>query len=41
MPLSGHGRNKGRPLKVKVRVGFVPKNKKDSTSVAYTTVTFR
>jgi hypothetical protein len=38
--LSSHGRAKGRPFKVKVRVGFLPKNKKEPTSVAYTTVKF-
>ncbi len=38
--LSSAGRRKGRPLRVKIRVGFVPKKKGAPTSVAYTTVTF-
>ena len=41
VPLTTSGRFKGRPLKVRVRVGFVPKKKGAATSVAYTTVTFR
>ena len=41
VPLNGSGRSHGKPLKVKIRVGFLPKNKALSTSVAYTTVTFR
>ena len=40
VPLTSGGRSKGRPLRVRVRVGFVPK-KKGASSVAYTTVTFR
>ncbi|MGO9489569.1 MAG: hypothetical protein ACLQBB_11140 [Solirubrobacteraceae bacterium] len=39
VPLSSAGANKGRPLKTKVRVGFVPK-KGHATSVAFVTVTF-
>ncbi len=38
VPLSGGRR---RPFSVNVRVGFVPKSKGLSTSVAFTTVTFR
>ncbi len=41
VPLSSGGRSKGRPLKVRVRVGFFPKKKGAATSTAYTTVTFR
>jgi hypothetical protein len=41
VPLTSGGRSKGRPLKVRVRVGFVPKKKGAASSVAYTTVTFR
>jgi hypothetical protein len=41
VPLSSGGRGKGRPLSVRVRVGFFPKKKGAATSVAYTTVTFR
>jgi hypothetical protein len=41
VPLSGGGRGKGRPLTVRVRVGFFPKKKGAPTSVAYTNVTFR
>src|SRR5580692_7474738 len=40
VPLSRSGRNRGRPFKVKVRVGFVPK-KKGAHSSATVTVTFR
>jgi hypothetical protein len=40
VPLTGAGRSRGRPFKVKVRVGFVPSKKGAPTSVAYTTVTF-
>ena len=40
VPLSNGGRSKGRPLKVKVRVGFVSKSSKHQTSTAYATVTF-
>jgi hypothetical protein len=39
--LSPQGRSKGRPLKVKVRVGFFPKKKGAATSTAYATVVFR
>ena len=41
VPLVSGGRSKGRPLKVRVRVGFFPKKKGAPTSAAYTTVTFR
>ena len=41
VPLSPSGQHKGRPLKVKVRVGFSPKKKGAHTSVAYATVVFR
>ncbi len=41
VPLTSAGRSKGRPLRVRVRVGFFPKKKGAATSVAYTTVTFR
>jgi hypothetical protein len=41
VPLSSGGRSKGRPLKVRVRVGFFPKKKGAPTSTAYTTVVFR
>jgi hypothetical protein len=41
VPLSSGGRRKGRPLRVRVRVGFFPKKRGEHTSVAYTTVTFR
>ncbi len=40
VPLSGAGQRRGRPLRVKVRVGFVPKKKGAPTSIAYQTVTF-
>ncbi len=40
VPLSSRGRSKGRPFKVKVRVGFVPK-KPGAHSTANVTVTFR
>lgn len=39
VPLSSSGRSRRKPLKVKIRVGFVPK--KGAHSVAYATVTFR
>ena len=38
--LSRAGQRRGRPLKVKLRVGFVPKTKSVGNSVASTTVTF-
>ena len=41
MPLNSYGRSHGKPLKVKIRVGFYPKTKGLYTSTAYTTVTFR
>ena len=41
VPLSPQARGKGRPLKVKVRVGFFPKKKGAPTSTAFTTVVFR
>jgi hypothetical protein len=40
VPLSSSGRSKGRPFKVKIRVGFVPK-KPGAHSVANVTVAFR
>lgn len=40
VPLSSGGRSKGRPFKVKVRVGFVPK-KPGAHSTATVTLTFR
>jgi hypothetical protein len=40
VPLSRSGRNRGRPFRVKIRVGFVPK-KKGAHSSATVTVTFR
>jgi hypothetical protein len=39
VPLSSRGRVRGRPFRVRLRVGFVPKQKAP-TSTAYTTVTF-
>jgi hypothetical protein len=39
--LSRAGRGRGRPLRVKLRVGFVPKKKGTPSSAAFTTVTFR
>ena len=43
VPLSRGGQSKGRPLKVKLRVGFVPKKKSSSNtnSASTTTVVFR
>ncbi len=41
VPLSRQARRKGKPLRVKIRVGFLPKKKSAPTSVAYTTVVFR
>jgi hypothetical protein len=38
--LSRAGQRRGKPLRVKVRVGFVPRKKGTPTSIAYTTVTF-
>ena len=40
VPLSNGGRRKGRPLKVKLRVGFVPKTKSIGNSASTTTVVF-
>jgi hypothetical protein len=40
VPLSRRGQSKGRPLKVKVRVGFVPKVSSVGRSAASVTVTF-
>jgi len=40
VPLSRAGQRRGRPLSVKVRVGFVPKKKGTPSSVAYVTVRF-
>ncbi len=41
VPLSRAGRRRGRPFSVKVRVGFVPKQRGGRNSVAYATVRFR
>lgn len=41
VPLSRSGRERHRPLRVRVRVGFVPKKKAEPSSAASTTVTFR
>jgi len=40
VPLSNRGRYRGRPFKVKLRVGFVPKTKRIGNSASTTTVTF-
>jgi hypothetical protein len=40
VPLSRRGLSRGRPLRVKLRVGFVPKKKGAPRSIAYQTVTF-
>ncbi|HEX7609227.1 MAG TPA: hypothetical protein VF380_01015, partial [Solirubrobacteraceae bacterium] len=39
--LNGSGRSRRKPLKVKIRVGFLPKSKSFGNSVAFTTVVFR
>ncbi|MGA8363236.1 MAG: hypothetical protein WB709_01810 [Solirubrobacteraceae bacterium] len=41
VPLSRAGRRHKRPLKVRVRVGFVPKSKGEPRSSAYVTVRFK
>ncbi len=41
VPLSRAGRRHKRPLKVRVRVGFVPKSKGEPRSVAYVTIRFK
>jgi len=41
IPLSRGGNGRRRPFKVKLRVGFVPKNRSLGNSAAYVTVTFR
>jgi hypothetical protein len=41
VPLSNGGARKGKPLKVKLRVGFVPKTKSNGNSASTTTVVFR
>ena len=41
VPLSRAGRRHKRPLKVRVRVGFVPRSKGEPRSVAYVTVRFK
>jgi hypothetical protein len=41
VPLTSGGRSRHRPLKVRVRVGFVPKQKGAPSSAAFVTVTFR
>ncbi|MFZ3334564.1 MAG: hypothetical protein WA199_01300, partial [Xanthobacteraceae bacterium] len=38
--LSRRGRSRGRPLKTKARVGFLPKKKGAPSSAAFVTVTF-
>jgi hypothetical protein len=40
VPLSNSGLRKGRPLKVKLRIGFVPKTKSNGNSASTTTVIF-
>jgi hypothetical protein len=40
VPLSNGGARKGKPLKVKLRVGFVPKTKSNGNSASTTTVVF-
>jgi hypothetical protein len=39
--LSRRGRLRGRPFRTRIRIGFVPKNRRTPSSVAYVTVTFR
>jgi hypothetical protein len=41
IPLSRRGRSRHRPLHTRVRVGFAPKQRGESRSTAFTTVTFR
>jgi hypothetical protein len=41
VPLSGGGRSRRRPFKVRLRVGFVPKGKGGRASAAFVTVSFR
>ena len=41
VPLSRRGRSRGRPLRVRLRVGFVPKKHGAAKSAATRTVTFR
>ncbi len=40
VPLSGRGRSRGRPFKVRVRIGFLPKNRKQRPSATFATLTF-
>jgi hypothetical protein len=40
IPLSRAGQRRGRPLRIKLRVGFVPKTKSVGNSASTTTVTF-
>jgi hypothetical protein len=40
VPLSNGGLRKGKPLKVKLRIGFVPKTKSNGNSASTTTVVF-
>ncbi len=40
VPLSNAGLRRGRPLKVKLRIGFVPKTKSNGNSASTTTVVF-
>lgn len=39
--LNGSGRSRRKPLRVKIRVGFLPKSKSFGNSVAYATVVYR
>jgi hypothetical protein len=41
VPLSRRGRSRGRPLRVRLRVGFVPKKRGASKSASSVTVTYR
>ncbi len=41
VPLSGAGLRRHKPLKVKLRVGFLPKKKGERASASFVTVTFR
>ncbi len=41
VPLSGRGRLRGKPFKVKLRVGFLPKQKGLPASASFATLTFR
>jgi hypothetical protein len=41
VPLSRNGRRRGRPFKVKLRVGFLPTKKGEASTAAFATVNFR